>query len=106
MPIVEAVSKRLGVQFYVTDSIFGAEQPESTATAIRSYLEGDQGMHTANHLMLFCRWRLSQLRRVLRMHSLNLPFTTMQVCPTGVLQAQPSSLLHADLLLLASQSAR
>ncbi|CAK0784240.1 hypothetical protein CVIRNUC_007444 [Coccomyxa viridis] len=39
-PIVEAVSKRLGVQFHVTDSIFGAEQPESTALAIRSYLEG------------------------------------------------------------------
>lgn len=51
---MEAVSKKIGVQFHVTDSIFGAEQSESTATAIRSYLEGDQGMHTADHLKLFC----------------------------------------------------
>ena len=50
---MEAVSKRLGVQFHVTNSVFGAEQPESTATAIRNYLEGDQGMHTADYLMLF-----------------------------------------------------
>ena len=51
---MEAVSRRLGVRFHVTNSIFGAEQPEPTAIAIRCYLEGDQGVHIADNLMLSC----------------------------------------------------
>ena len=39
-PIVEAVSRRLDADFNVTDSIFGAQQPQATVAAIHSYLEG------------------------------------------------------------------
>lgn len=41
MPIVEAVSQRLQVDFHVTDSIFGAQQSEATVAAIKSYIESE-----------------------------------------------------------------
>lgn len=47
-PIVEAVSQRLEVQFNVTDSIFGAQQPESTVMAVSSYLKGEH--HTCERM--------------------------------------------------------
>ena len=39
-PVVQWAAAELGAQFSASDSIFGAQQPEETVAAVRSFLEG------------------------------------------------------------------